>query len=74
MLTCFSAWYSCTDDDWNGRPRVKEAIEAWLDASNFVDGKQVQKLEEFRLSLEVPDFVAMRRVMPHASEVDEIMD
>lgn len=69
-----SAWYSSTDDDWNGRPRVKAAIEAWLDVSNFVEGKQKQKLEEFRLRLEVPDFVALRRVVPHASDVDKIMD
>jgi len=27
---------------------MKAAIEAWLDKSNFVGGKQVKKLEEFR--------------------------
>ncbi|KAE9967909.1 hypothetical protein EG328_007913 [Venturia inaequalis] len=41
-----TAWYSCIDDDWNGG--VKAAIEAWLDPRNFVDGKQVKKLEDFR--------------------------
>ncbi|KAI1459223.1 putative acetyltransferase, GNAT family [Annulohypoxylon moriforme] len=41
-----TSWYSMIDDDW---PGVKQALEAWLDSSNFdSEGKQKKTLEEFR--------------------------
>jgi RimJ/RimL family protein N-acetyltransferase len=42
-----TAWFSVTDDEWFSEG-VKNGIESWLDESNFVDGKQIKKLEEFR--------------------------
>jgi len=42
-----TAWFSVIDDEWYGTG-VKTAIEAWLDESNFMEGRQIKKLEEFR--------------------------
>ncbi len=36
-----TAWYAMTADDWR---RVRPQIEAWLDPSNFEDGRQRTKL------------------------------
>lgn len=43
-----TAWFSCLDEEWEGG--LREALEGWLERSNFKDGKQVRKLEEFRES------------------------
>jgi len=45
-----SAWFSILDDEWfsEGKGGVKAALEAWLSESNFVEGKQIKKLEVFR--------------------------
>ncbi|KAI2463633.1 putative acetyltransferase, GNAT family [Annulohypoxylon bovei var. microspora] len=41
-----TAWFSMVDDEW---PSIKQALEAWLDPSNFdSEGKQRKRLEEFR--------------------------
>ncbi|KAI0885710.1 putative acetyltransferase, GNAT family [Annulohypoxylon maeteangense] len=41
-----TTWFSMIDDDW---PGIKQALEAWLDPSNFDgEGKQKKRLEEFR--------------------------
>ncbi|KAI1332660.1 acetyltransferase [Xylariaceae sp. FL0255] len=41
-----TAWFSMVDDEW---PAVKEAMERWLDPSNFDEqGVQRKRLEEFR--------------------------
>ncbi|KAI1098619.1 putative acetyltransferase, GNAT family [Jackrogersella minutella] len=41
-----TAWFSMIDDEWLG---IKQALEAWLDPSNFdSEGKQKKRLEEFR--------------------------
>lgn len=41
-----SAWFSITDEEWEGG--VGKALGEWLGESNFVDGKQVRRLEEVR--------------------------
>ncbi|KIW08222.1 uncharacterized protein PV09_01150 [Verruconis gallopava] len=42
-----TAWFSIVDSEWE---KVKEAFEAWLDEKNFdAQGKQIKKLEDFRL-------------------------
>lgn len=42
-----TAWYAMTDDDW--KLRVKPALEAWLDPSNFdADGQQILTLASLR--------------------------
>ncbi len=44
-----SNWLSIADVDW---PRVKTALEAWLESSNFTkDGNQIRTLKEIRESL-----------------------
>jgi len=44
-----TAWYSIIDKDW---PRIKEALEAWLDPANFdADGAQKRRLEEIRAGI-----------------------
>ncbi|KAI5198349.1 hypothetical protein AUEXF2481DRAFT_42473 [Aureobasidium subglaciale EXF-2481] len=41
-----TTWFSMLDSEWEG---IKKAFESWLDDSNFdEEGKQKQKLEEFR--------------------------
>ncbi|MGI9659395.1 MAG: GNAT family N-acetyltransferase [Gaiellaceae bacterium] len=41
-----TAWYAITDAEW---PRVRDALEAWLDPANFdADGHQLQSLEDAR--------------------------
>ncbi|KAL7623052.1 hypothetical protein AAE478_006731 [Parahypoxylon ruwenzoriense] len=41
-----TAWYSIVDDEW---PKVKQALESWLDPANFDgEGRQRKRLEEFR--------------------------
>ncbi|KAI1380941.1 putative acetyltransferase, GNAT family [Hypoxylon crocopeplum] len=41
-----TAWYSMVDDEW---PTIKQALESWVDPSNFDgEGKQKKRLEEFR--------------------------
>ncbi|CAO2647462.1 Nn.00g083840.m01.CDS01 [Neocucurbitaria sp. VM-36] len=43
-----TTWFSMLDGEW---PRVKEAMERWLDRDNFDrEGGQKRKLEEFRTS------------------------
>lgn len=40
-----TAWYSMLDEEW---PRVKKALEQWLDSDNFdADGVQKKSLGEF---------------------------
>jgi RimJ/RimL family protein N-acetyltransferase len=42
-----TAWYAITDEDW---PRLREAFEAWLDASNFDErGRQKRRLQDLRM-------------------------
>jgi RimJ/RimL family protein N-acetyltransferase len=42
-----TAWYSVIDGEW---PALKAAYEAWLSPDNFdADGKQIKRLEEFRV-------------------------
>jgi RimJ/RimL family protein N-acetyltransferase len=41
-----TAWFSITDKEW---PRIKSALEAWLDPSNFDEaGRQRRSLADFR--------------------------
>ena len=41
-----TAWYSITVDEW---PRVRAALEAWLDPANFsANGKQKRRLADLR--------------------------
>jgi RimJ/RimL family protein N-acetyltransferase len=40
-----SDWLSIIDEEW---PAVKRALEAWLDGSNFANGKQLRSLEDIR--------------------------
>ncbi|HET9948325.1 MAG TPA: GNAT family protein, partial [Longimicrobiales bacterium] len=41
-----TAWYSILDAEW---PRVRSALEAWLDPSNFdAEGRQRRRLEGLR--------------------------
>jgi len=43
-----TAWYSILDKDW---PRIKAALEAWLDPANFDEaGTQKRRLEDLRTS------------------------
>ena len=58
-----TVWYSVTDDDWTGTSDdgvpenqgvgLRTMFDAWLDPSNFVDGKQVRSLEKVREDLKV---------------------
>jgi RimJ/RimL family protein N-acetyltransferase len=42
-----TAWFSVIDKEW---PALRAAYERWLDPSNFdADGRQKQRLEEFRV-------------------------
>ncbi|KAL3418967.1 GNAT family acetyltransferase [Phlyctema vagabunda] len=45
-----TAWFSITDDEWHAPHGVKSAFEAWLKESNFEEGKQRKRLEDFRSS------------------------
>jgi RimJ/RimL family protein N-acetyltransferase len=39
-----TAWFAMTDNDW---PRVKDALDSWLDPSNFeADGRQRTRLSD----------------------------
>jgi len=41
-----TAWFSIIDSEW---PRVKQALEAWLDPANFdAEGRQKRRLEDIR--------------------------
>jgi len=40
-----TAWFSITVEEW---PRVKAALTAWLDPSNFERGRQKRSLGDFR--------------------------
>ena len=41
-----TAWYAITDAEW---PRVRDALEAWLDPANFdAAGQQLRTLEDVR--------------------------
>jgi RimJ/RimL family protein N-acetyltransferase len=43
-----TAWYSITDHEW---PRVRSALEDWLDPSNFDEhGRQRRRLQDLRES------------------------
>lgn len=43
-------WASVVDDEWSGEGSkyIKEALEGWLDPSNFEGEKQKRKLEDIR--------------------------
>lgn len=43
-----TAWFSILDDEW---PKAKAAFEAWLDPSNFRDGRQIRSLQDIRATL-----------------------
>ena len=44
-----TAWYSILDSEW---PRARQALEGWLDPSNFdAAGKQKRRLEDIRAGL-----------------------
>ena len=40
-----TAWFSATDGEW---PRLAAAFEAWLEPANFIDGRQIGRLEDLR--------------------------
>lgn len=40
-----SAWFSLVDDEW---PVVKAGFEGWLDKGNFLEGRQVKRMQDFR--------------------------
>lgn len=40
-----TTWFSITLEEW---PRVKAALEAWLAADNFEDGRQIRSLASLR--------------------------
>lgn len=46
-----TAWFSMLDEEWVGADsgkRRKSALEGWLAEENFMDGRQVRRLEDFR--------------------------
>lgn len=45
-----TAWFAILRDEWEGERGCKQAMEKWLDETNFDEnGLQKKKLEEFRL-------------------------
>ena len=60
-----TVWYSVTDDDWTGTSDgasgdqgvagagLRSMFEAWLDPSNFAEGKQIRSLEKIREDLKI---------------------
>ncbi|MDO4686507.1 MAG: GNAT family protein [Corynebacterium sp.] len=40
-----TAWYSITDTEWE---HLRPAFQQWLSTSNFIDGKQIRRLQDLR--------------------------